>query len=84
MEGLPRPTNFTRSFPETDDELARKSYALHGYMTIRLVEELRLDLARRYEGAAFTEHETEALHFAVDRMISEGMLELVDTPTCES
>lgn len=56
MEGLPRPTNFTRSFPETDDELARKSYALHGYMTIRLVEELRLDLARRYEGAAFTEH----------------------------
>ena len=84
MEGLPRPTNFTRSFPETDDELARKSYALHGYMTIRLVEELRLDLARRYEGARITAPENEAINLAVDLMISEGMLELVDAPTSES
>ena len=84
MEGLPGPTNFTRYFPETDDELARKSYALHVYMIIRLVEELRLDLARRYEGAGITAHENEAINLAVDLMISEGMLELVDAPTSES
>lgn len=57
---------------------------LHIYMIIRLVEELSLDLARRYEGARITAPENEAINLAVDLMISEGMLELVDAPTSES
>jgi hypothetical protein len=31
MENLPGPTGMTRYFPETDDGLARRSFALHIY-----------------------------------------------------
>jgi hypothetical protein len=71
-------------FPETDEDLARKSYALHINTIIRLVEELSLDLARRYEGAAFTERESETLNLAVELMISEGMVEPVETVPSEA
>ncbi|OYX75069.1 MAG: hypothetical protein B7Y12_00595 [Rhizobiales bacterium 24-66-13] len=75
VENLPGPTNFTRHFPETDDEFARKAYALHIYIIIRLIEELSLDLAARYDGAALTAHEIGAVNLSVELMISEGMLE---------
>lgn len=78
MDGLPGPTNLTRYFPETDEGLARRSYALHIYMVVRLIEELSVDLATRYDNARFTESETEALGLAIDLMVAEGMLELVD------
>lgn len=69
---MPEPMIFTRYFPETDDELARKSYALYVYMIICLVEELSLDLACCYEGAVFTEHENESLNLVVDAFTSES------------
>lgn len=84
MDNLPGPTNLTRYFPETDEGLARRSYALHIYMILRLVEELSVDLAGRYHKAGFTESETEALGFAVDLMVAEGMLELVDASLPET
>ncbi|MEX2495414.1 MAG: hypothetical protein WD448_04955 [Woeseia sp.] len=79
MDNLPGPTNLTRYFPETDEGLARRSYALHIYMILRLIEELSVDLASRYDNARFTESETEALNLAVDLMVAEGMLELVES-----
>lgn len=78
MDDVPGPTNFTRYFPETDEGLARRSYALHIYMILQLIEELSIDLANRYNDASFTESETEALGLAIDLMIAEGMLELVN------
>jgi hypothetical protein len=77
MDDLPGPTNMTRYFPETDEGLARRSYALHIYMILRLVEELSVDLGSRHHSAAFTEAENEALNLAVDLMTAEGMLEVV-------
>lgn len=77
MDDTPGPTNFTRYFPETDEGLARRSYALHIYLILHLIEELNIDLANRYNDAHFTESETEALGLAIDLMIAEGMLELI-------
>lgn len=77
MDGLPGPTNMTRYFPETDAGLARRSYALHTYMILRLVEELSVDLGSRHQSAAFTDAENEALTLAIDLMAAEGMLEIV-------
>jgi hypothetical protein len=84
MENLPGPTNLTRYFPETDEGLARRSYALHIYMILRLIEELSVDLASRYDNAGFTKSEAEALGLAVDLMVAEGMLELVDASLPET
>lgn len=84
MDNLPGPTNQTRYFPETDEGLARRSYALHIYMILRLIEELSLDLASRYDNADFTESETEALNLAVDLMVTEGMMELIDASLPET
>lgn len=67
----------TRYFPETDEGLARRSYALHIYMIIRLVEELSVDLSARHKSAAFTDAENKALNLAIDLMAAEGMLEIV-------
>ncbi|TIO19085.1 MAG: hypothetical protein E5X98_27625 [Mesorhizobium sp.] len=77
MDDLPGPTNLTRYFPETDEGLARISYALHIYMIIRLVEELSIDLSDRYKSAAFTARESEALNLAIDLLTMEGMLEVI-------
>jgi len=84
MDDLPGPTNLTRYFPETDEGLARRSYALHIYMILRLIEEMSVDLAARYDNACFTRSETEAVGLAVDLMVAEGMLELVDPSLPES
>lgn len=84
MDDLPGPTNLTRYFPETDEGLARRSYALHIYMILRLIEEMSVDLAARYDNSRFTQSETEALSLAVDLMVAEGMVELVDPSLCES
>jgi hypothetical protein len=70
MENLPGPTSMTRYFPETDDGLARRSFALHIYMMVRLIEELSLDFDERYPDHAFTESERNALNHAVALMIA--------------
>jgi hypothetical protein len=75
MENLPGPTAKTRYFPETDTGLARRSFALHIYMIIRLIEELSLDYDERYPDHAFTNRERAALNRAVKLMITEGLVE---------
>lgn len=79
MENLPGPTSMTRYFPETDDGLARRSFALHIYMMVRLIEELSLDFDERHPDHAFTESERNALNHAVALMIAEGLVELDDS-----
>lgn len=83
MEDLPGPTSMTRYFPETDDGLARRSFALHIYLMIHLIEELSLDLAERHPEHAFTDGERKALNHAVALMIAEGLVELDDTEALE-
>jgi len=68
----------TRYFPETDDGLARRSFALHIYMMIRLIEELSLDFDERHPDHAFTDSERAALDHAIGVMIAEGLVELDD------
>ena len=83
MENLPGPTSMTRYFPETDDGLARRSFALHISMIVCLIEELSLDFDERYPDHAFTDSERKALHHAVALMIAEGLVELDDSEAPE-
>jgi hypothetical protein len=83
MEDLPGPTSMTRYFPETDDGLARRSFALHIYMMVRLIEELSLDFDERYPEHVFTDNERKALNHAVALMIAEGLVELDDSEAPE-
>jgi hypothetical protein len=78
MENLRGPTAMTRYFPETDTGLARRSFALHIYMMIRLIEELSLDYDERYPDHAFSDSERAALNHAVKLMIAEGVVEFDD------
>lgn len=79
MENLPGPTSMTRYFPETDAGLARRSFALHIYLMVRLIDELSLDFDERHPDHAFTDSERAALNHAVALMIAEGLVELDDT-----
>lgn len=74
-ENLPGPTNGTRYFPAFVEELARRSFALHLMLTLRLIEEMSIDLREQHGDDGFTQHEGEAVKLAVQLMITEGMLE---------
>ncbi|HZR73457.1 hypothetical protein [Bradyrhizobium sp.] len=74
-DDLPGPTHMTRYFPEADEGLARRSFALHLYMMIRLIEELNLDLEERHPDHVVTEDERAALNRAVMLMVEERLFE---------
>lgn len=74
-ENLPGPTSGTRYFPAFVEELARRSFALHLMLTLRLIEEMSTDLREQHGGDGFTQRESEAVNLAVQLMITEGMLE---------
>jgi len=78
MDNLPGPTAMTRYFPETDAGLASRSFALHICITIRLIEELSLDLDERHPEHAFTDGERAALNHALKLMKAEGLIEFED------
>lgn len=46
LDDVPGPVAATRYFPMFDRELARRSFALHVYLTLRLLEVLSEDLSR--------------------------------------
>lgn len=73
-ENLPGPTSGTRYFPAFDEELARRSFALHLMLTLHLIEEMSFDLSEHYGDDGFTQREIEAVKLAVQVMIAEGML----------
>lgn len=83
-ENLPGPTSGTRYFPVFVEELARRSFALHLVLTLRLIEEMSIDLRERYGDDGFTQREGEAVNLAVEVMINEGMLEEDNKSTFES
>lgn len=74
-ENLPGPTSGTRYFPAFDEELARRSFALHLVLTLRLIEELSIDLREQHGDDGFTQRECEAVNLAVQVMMAEGLLE---------
>lgn len=74
-ENLPRPTSGTRYFPAFVEELARRSFSLHLMLTIRLIEEMSIELHEQNGDDGFTEREVEAVNLAVQLMIAEGVLE---------
>lgn len=82
-ENLPGPTSGTRYFPVFVEELARRSFALHLVLTLRLIEEMSIDLRERYGDDGFTQRECEAVNLAVQVMINEGMLEQDNKSTFE-
>jgi len=73
-ENLPGPTSGTRFFPAFDEELARRSFALHLMLTLRLIEEMNIDLHEQHGGDGFTPRECEAVNLAVQVMVAERML----------
>jgi hypothetical protein len=74
-ENLPGPTSGTRYFPAFVEELARRSFGLHLMLTLRLIEEMSIDLHEQHGDDGFTEREVEAVNLAVQLMIAEGILE---------
>lgn len=82
-ENLPGPTSGTRYFPVFVEELGRRSFALHLVLTLRLIEEMSIDLRERYGDDGFTQRECEAVNLAVQVMLNEGMLEQDNKSTFE-
>lgn len=76
-ENLPGPTSGTRYFPAFVEELARRSFALHLMLTLRLIEEMSIDLHEQPSDNGFTERDVEAVKLAVKLMIAEGVVEPV-------
>ncbi len=74
-EDLPGPTSGTRYFPVFVEELARRSFGLHLMLTLRLIEEMSIDLHERHGDDGFSEREVETVNLAVQLMIAEGVLE---------
>jgi len=74
-ENLPGPTSGTRYFPAFVEELARRSFGLHLMLTLRLIEEMSIDLHEQHGEDGFTEREVEAVNLAVQLMIVEGVVE---------
>lgn len=83
MENLPGPTSMTRYFPEADADVARKSFTLHIYIMIRVIEELSIDLDERHPDHALTDSERDAIRHAVALMMAEGLLEPDDAETSQ-
>jgi len=71
-------TQGTRYFPKLDKELARRLFTTHLLITVRLIEEFSVDLEEQHSEDAFTKRDNQALNVALDLMIGEGMLELID------
>lgn len=74
-ENLLGPTSGTRYFPAFVEELARRSFGLHLMLTLRLIEEMSIDLTEKHGDDVFTKREVEAVDLAVQLMIAEGVLE---------
>lgn len=74
-ENFPGPTSGTRYFPAFIEELARRSFGLHLMLTVRLIEEMSIDLHEQHGDDGFTVREVEAVNLAVQLMIAEGVLE---------
>lgn len=74
-ENLPGPTCGTRYFPAFDEELARRSFALHLTLTLHLIEEMSIDLREWHGDDGFTQRECEAVDLAIQVMMAEGVLE---------
>ena len=65
----------TRYFPAFVEELARRSFALHLMMILRLIEEMSIELLEQHNDYGCTEREVEAVNLAVQLIITEGMLQ---------
>lgn len=74
-EKLPGPTSGTRYFPAFVEELARRSFGLHLMLTLRLIEEMSIDMNEQHGDDGLSEREVEAVNLAVQLMIAEGVLE---------
>lgn len=68
------PTNGTRQFPVFNEDLARRSFALHLMLTRWILAEMAIDLLKRHDGDGFTRRETEAATLAELLMQTEKMV----------
>ena len=74
-ENLPGSTSGTRYFPAFIEELARRSFGLHLMLTLRLIEEMSIDLHEQNGDEGFTQRDVEAVNLAVQLMVAQGVLE---------
>lgn len=65
----------TRYFPVIDQDVARRSFALHLYILVHAIAEISGDVAAAHPDARITEEEAGALDLAIRVMTREGMLE---------
>lgn len=74
-ENWPKSTSGTRFFPDFVEELARRSFGLHLLLTLRLIEEMSIDIHEQHGEDCFNVRDVEAANSAVQLMMAEGILE---------
>lgn len=77
LHDAPRLAGAARYFPMFDRELARRSFGLHIYLTLRLIDALGADLQARHSPVV-SERELQAVNRAVELLLIEGVLERRD------
>lgn len=73
---VPGPTSGTRYFPDFDESLARRLFALHLMLTIQIISELSIDMRKQNRGDGFAESEVRAVNLAIELIRIEGMVEV--------
>jgi hypothetical protein len=75
-------TSLTRFFPDFDEGLARRLFALHLCVVLHASDEMDADLREKH-GRGFSEREAEALQLALRLMVNERMVELAEPEDSE-
>ena len=75
-EDLPGPTSGTRFSPAFDEDVGRRSFALHLMLTVAFLEEFSIDMDLRHGDDGFTTREVDAVNLALELMRAEGVIEL--------
>lgn len=73
----PESTSGTRYFPAFDEGLARRSFALHLMLIMRVIEQMSIDYTERHgKEDRFCKQDIEAVNLAISLMHAEGVVEV--------
>lgn len=81
MEGHDRISTATYFYPVENRTLARRAFALHLILTIRLIEQVGIDYGMTHPRDSFRPLDLEAVNLALDLMKAEGMVEDIPAKT---
>jgi hypothetical protein len=77
LSDVPHDTKATRQFPSFDYDAARRSFSLHVFLMMQLIDEMSVN-CDGMQGTVFTASECDAVGLAVDLLALEGMVERLE------